>query len=75
MRLSYDEGKSWPIAKVMRNGPGAYSSITILPDGSIGVLYEYGDRHNEYFNHYQKLVFARFNLEWLTDGKDHLEEK
>jgi hypothetical protein len=24
---------------------------------------------------YGKLVFARFNLGWLTDGKDHLEKR
>lgn len=65
IRVSYDGGRTWPLSKTIRRGPSAYSSITELPDGSIGVLYEYGDRHEEYFDHYQKLVFARFNLDWL----------
>jgi sialidase-1 len=73
VRLSYDEGKTWSVAKVIRRGPGAYSSMTVLPDGSIGILYETGDSVNGYFAHYQRLIFARFSLEWLTDGKDHLE--
>jgi len=75
VRLSYDEGKSWPVAKLVKPGPVAYSSMTVLPDGSIGMLYEVGDNIHGYFGHYQKVVFARFNLEWLTDGKDHMEKK
>lgn len=73
VRMSYDEGKTWPVAKLIRRGPGAYSSMTILPDGSIGILYETGDSANGGFARYKKLVYAHFNLEWLTDGKDHLE--
>jgi sialidase-1 len=75
VRLSYDEGNTWPVAKVVRKGPGAYSSMTVFPDGSIGILYETGDTYNGITDHYGKLVFARFNLEWLTDGKDHLEKR
>ena len=40
--MSYDEGKTWPVAKRIQTGPGAYSSMTIFPDGSIGILYETG---------------------------------
>jgi sialidase-1 len=75
VRMSYDEGKSWPVAKVIRNGPGAYSSMTVFPDGSIGILYETGGTYNGVVDLYGKLVFARFNLGWLTDGKDHLEKR
>jgi sialidase-1 len=75
VRVSYDEGKTWPVAKVVRKGPGAYSSMTVFPDGSIGILYETGDTYNGIVDHYGKLVCARFNLEWLTDGKDPLEKR
>ncbi|MBN1346755.1 MAG: exo-alpha-sialidase [Phycisphaerae bacterium] len=70
VRLSYDEGKTWPVAKVVHPGPAAYSSIAILPDGKIGLFYECGKK-----GAYEKIAFARFNVEWLTDGKDRLERK
>ena len=67
-RLSYDEGKSWPISKQLYAGPSAYSSLTVLQDLTIGCLYERGDE-----GPYEKITFARFNVEWLTDGKDKLK--
>ncbi len=67
VRLSYDEGKTWPVAKVIYEGSAAYSDLVVLPDQTIGCLYE---RDN-----YGKISFARFTLEWLTDGKDALQMK
>jgi sialidase-1 len=64
VRLSYDEGKTWPVSKLLHEGPSAYSCLTVLPDGDIGCLYEGGETK------YGKIVFARFSLKWLTDGKD-----
>jgi sialidase-1 len=74
VRMSYDEGKTWPVAKLIRKGPGAYSSMTVMPDGSVGILFETGETYDGYADHYGKLVFARFNVEWLTDGKDHIDK-
>ena len=62
VRLSYDEGKTWPVAKVIHEGSAAYSDLVVLGDGTIGCLYE---RDN-----YGKITFARLSLEWLTDGED-----
>jgi sialidase-1 len=70
VRLSYDEGKTWPVSKVIHPGPSAYSCLAVLPDGSIGLLYERGKAAP-----YEAITFARFNLEWLTDGKDHRRPK
>jgi len=70
VRLSYNEGKSWPVAKVIHDGPAAYSDLVVLPNGSIGCLYERGDEHA-----YETISFARFTLRWLTDGKDHLSKR
>jgi sialidase-1 len=64
VRLSYDEGKTWRVAKVLHAGSAAYSDLVILPDGSIGCLYERDG--------YRKISFARFTLDWLTDGNDYL---
>lgn len=74
VRLSYDEGKTWPISKVIKKGPGSYSSMTVLPDGSIGIIYEAGNTYDDRTDYLSRLAFARFNLEWLTGGKDHIEE-
>ena len=74
VRLSYDEGKTWPVAKLIRKGFGAYSSMTVFPDGSVGILFETGETYDWFVDGYQKQVFARFTLDWLTDGKDHLEK-
>lgn len=65
VRLCYDEGKTWPVGKVLHEGPSSYSCLTILQDGRIGCLYERGERRIS-----EKITFARFSLGWLTDGAD-----
>jgi sialidase-1 len=40
VRLSYDEGRTWPVAKLIEPVASEYSSLTRLPDGAIGLLYE-----------------------------------
>lgn len=65
VRLTYDEGRSWPVAKVIFDGPSAYSDLVVLPDGTIGCLYERGEK-----GAYEKITFARLTLGWLTDGED-----
>jgi sialidase-1 len=61
VRVSTDDGKTWSAGRTIQPGPAAYSSIAFLKDGTIGVLYETGKVHP-----YEKIVFARFNLEWLA---------
>lgn len=65
--VSYDEGKTWPVKRVLCKNAFAYSCLTTLPDGTIGCLYEAEGT--------SKIVFARFTLDWLTEGKDRLEKK
>ena len=62
VRISYDEGKSWTKGKTIYNEGSAYSSMTILANGDIGLFFEK--------DNYQENVFARLTLEWLTDGND-----
>lgn len=40
LRISLDEGKTWPIAKEIASGSFIYSSMTKLKDGQLGILYE-----------------------------------
>jgi sialidase-1 len=65
VRLSYDEGATWPIGKLVYRGPAAYSCLAVAHDGTILCLYERGTR-----SAYEKITLARFGLSWLTDGKD-----
>ena len=38
--FSYDEGKTWQDPLLLFNGPSVYSSLTVLPDGSVGAYIE-----------------------------------
>ncbi len=62
VRVSYDEGATWTEGKTIYPGASAYSSMTVLKNGDIGLLFEKDD--------YTENVFVRFSLEWLTDGRD-----
>jgi sialidase-1 len=62
VRLSYDEGQSWPVSKVIQAGDAAYSDLAVAQDKTILALYESAKSHT--------LTLARFDLEWLTDGAD-----
>lgn len=69
VRLSYDEGKTWPVSKVIDAGPGGYSDLAVSPDGTIYCVYEGSGSKKDIFMN-TKLTVAKFNLAWLTDGKD-----
>ena len=62
--LSYDEGTTWERKKQMFPGLSAYSTMIMLPDGTIGMYAE--DQQNNVTTSY----FMRFSLSWLTDGQD-----
>jgi sialidase-1 len=56
IKLSRDDGRSWPLSKTLEAGPSAYSDLAVRTDGTVLCLYE-GDN---------TIRCARFNLEWLT---------
>jgi len=64
VRMSDDDASSWPVSRVLYEGPSAYSCLSTLPDGRIACFFECGESHA-----YEKITFARFNLEWL-EGND-----
>jgi sialidase-1 len=66
VRISYDEGQSWSKGKCIYPGSAAYSTLTVLENGDIGLFFE-KDYHTEN-------PFVSFSLEWLTDGADHYKE-
>ena len=64
VRISHNNGKTWPLQKVLYAGPSAYSNVTILPNGEIGCLYEAG-----YNKPYEGIVFQSASF------KDFKKEK
>ena len=69
--ISYDEGETWPVKKTIVPYSSAYSSLCILPDGTIGLYVE--ENPNGEIGNYLT-AFYNFSLEWLTDGADSLED-
>jgi sialidase-1 len=65
VRLSYDEGATWPVSRVIYEGPSAYSCLVVLRDRTVGLLYERGAEAP-----YDRITFTRFTLGWLTNGED-----
>ena len=73
LKLSYDEGQTWPVRRVLEPGRAGYSDLAVGPDGTIFCLYESGTTDGDmYRTGYLRL--ARLNLEWLTDGKDSISQ-
>ena len=56
IKLSRDDGKTWPISKTLDPGSSAYSDLAVLADGTVLCLYE----------NKKDIRVARFNLEWIT---------
>lgn len=63
LKISEDEGKTWPIAKLLKEGSAGYSDIAVAPDKTIYDLYESvldpADKSNS-------ITILRFNLAWAT---------
>ena len=59
IKLSHDDGQTWPVNKTLDAGPSAYSDLAVLPDGTVLCLYE--GKAN--------IQVARFNLEWIADDQ------
>jgi Neuraminidase (sialidase) len=72
VKLSYDEGETWPVAKTLDSGVSGYSDLAVGPKGAIYCFYERGALGDSHYRT-KYLCVARFNLEWLTGGKDHLD--
>ncbi|UYB36417.1 glycoside hydrolase [Arthrobacter koreensis] len=57
-RVSCDDGATWGVPRTIRSGFSAYSTVTRLESGQIGVLYE-----SSYSN---GIMFAKFSDSWLN---------
>jgi sialidase-1 len=55
VRQSQDGGRTWIKSKVIHEGPAAYSSLVMLKNKTIGLLYEHGKSRA-----YEQITFANF---------------
>ncbi len=62
---SFDGAKTWPVNRLVYEGPSAYSSLAAGKDGTIFLLFEKGEKKL-----YESIAVAQFNLAWLTNGRD-----
>ena len=66
---SFDGGRTWPIKRLVYEGPAAYSSLGVGRHGTPGegwvfLLFE-GSKQGRY----SAMQFARFNLAWVLQGE------
>jgi len=69
--VSFDGGETWPVKRLIEEGYFAYSSLAAGREGTpsegwIYLLYETGGRS-------APANVARFNLDWVTEGRDWKE--
>lgn len=67
VRLSFDAGATWPVERVLNDGPSAYSCLTRLRDGGYACLYERGEPKGKR-GAYEKITVATFSLGWLSES-------
>ncbi len=71
-KLSYDEGKTFPVERVLNPGASGYSDLAVGADGTIYCLYETNNSPGKDFKY--TLVLQSFNIDWLSNGKDRLKK-
>lgn len=57
VKFSDDNGKTWKYEKLVHEGPSAYSCLTIMPNGNIGLLYENGEK-----SPYERISLAEIKI-------------
>lgn len=60
VRLSHDDGETWPVMRTLFAGRSAYSCLAVLQDGRVGCVYERGGK-----TPYEVIMFSAFTLDWL----------
>ena len=68
---SRDDGGTWPVHRLLRSGPAAYSDVAVLPDGRVICVYESGlpgvqpDGNKQRPWAYACIAASVFDLPWL----------
>ncbi len=64
LRMSYDEGRTWPVSNQVYAAGSAYSALTRLANGEAGLLFE--------IDNYARIDFVRRSVAQITGGTDSL---
>ena len=64
VRLSYDDGATWPVSKCLREGQAGYSDMIVLADGTILCGFEVSESGHPR----DEVMLCRFNMAWLEQG-------
>ena len=59
VRYSEDEGETWSSGKTIYKGGSAYSDMTVLANGEVGLIFEKDD--------HKENVFVKFPIEYLME--------
>ena len=59
VKLSQDDGKTWPFSRLVYGGFSSYSDMTVLPDGKVGLLFERDS--------FTRVTLVPISLEWLME--------
>jgi sialidase-1 len=70
LRLSKDDGKTWPHARCLNEGLAGYSDIAVTKDGRIFCVFENGT--NDYCD---KISVVQVDRKWLLAGKPGQKKK
>ena len=62
VRVSRDEGKSWPFQRTIEPGSAAYSCLAALGDGCLGLILERDD--------YRRLTFVQVDIREAIAGPE-----
>ncbi len=63
LRVSEDDAKTFPRERLISDQFAAYSDLTVLRDGSLGVLWERGVEQG-----YQFITFTRITRDWMAEA-------
>jgi sialidase-1 len=63
VKVSEDEGRTWPFALLIEPGRSAYSCPAALPDGTLALLYECGDKYSR-----ERMRLARLTIDQVKQG-------
>lgn len=68
VRVSWDEGATWPSARRLEPGPSGYSDLACSADGTIYCFYERGRLDGSQFQT-RSLCLGSFDLDWVLDDR------
>lgn len=72
IRLSNDDGQTWPVSKVLDSGVAGYSQLALDDNRMIYCVYERANldkAHGKFAPRY--VTVAKFNLAWLLEEEDN----